>query len=94
MLGMRWFFYHVLGHWLHAQQIHLKKKHYAKHVENKQNIQVKILDIIGEIVFDHQLINFDGNYTYQFDLSRYPKSIYLLEISTNKGVINKKLILQ
>ncbi len=37
---------------------------------------------------------FIGEYTTKINLSEYSKSIYFLEIETEKGIINKKLILQ
>jgi len=37
---------------------------------------------------------FFGEYTKQINLKDYPKAIYFLEIETDDGVINKKLILQ
>ncbi|MBT5354814.1 MAG: T9SS type A sorting domain-containing protein, partial [Flavobacteriales bacterium] len=33
-------------------------------------------------------------YTKQVDLSTYTQGVYFLEITTDNGVINKKLILQ
>ncbi|RPG53562.1 MAG: T9SS C-terminal target domain-containing protein, partial [Flavobacteriales bacterium TMED84] len=33
-------------------------------------------------------------YTKEIDLVKYTKGIYFLEITTENGVINKKLILQ
>ncbi|MBR76343.1 MAG: hypothetical protein CMD36_00270, partial [Flavobacteriales bacterium] len=32
--------------------------------------------------------------TKQIDLANYTKGVYFLEITTNNGVVNKKLILQ
>ena len=37
---------------------------------------------------------YEGEYVKSIDLNRYNKGIYLLEIITNRGTINKKLILQ
>ena len=37
---------------------------------------------------------FIGEYTKQIDLTNNAKGIYFLEIETNDGVINKKLMLQ
>ena len=37
---------------------------------------------------------FIGEYTKQISLTNYDKGIYFLEIETNDGVVNKKLILQ
>jgi len=40
------------------------------------------------------LNEFVGEYTKQVNLSTYTKGVYFLEITTDNGVINKKLILQ
>ena len=43
---------------------------------------------------DEQKTQFVGEYVKTIDLKGNPKGIYLLEIETNSGVVNKKLILQ
>jgi len=40
------------------------------------------------------LQQFIGEYTKQINLNENAKGIYFLEIETNDGVVNKKLILQ
>jgi len=62
--------------------------------EEIQNIEVKLTNTIGEIIYFEDLGVFVGEYTHRFNISEYPKGIYFLEITTDKGVINKKLILQ
>jgi len=62
--------------------------------EEKQNLRVRILNVIGEEVYKEDLQQFVGEYTKQIDLKENPKAIYFLEIETDDGVINKKLILQ
>ena len=62
--------------------------------ESKQSIEVKIINVIGEVVYTENLEQFVGEYTKQVDLATYTKGIYFLEITTDNGVINKKLILQ
>ena len=62
--------------------------------ESLQNLKVRILNLIGEQVYAENLGKFVGLYTKQINLKEYPKAIYFLEIETDDGVINKKLILQ
>ena len=62
--------------------------------EEKQNLRVRILNVIGEEVYKEDLQQFIGEYTKQIDLKENPKAIYFLEIETEKGIINKRLILQ
>ena len=62
--------------------------------EKVQDLQIRILNLIGEIIMDEQKTQFVGEYVKTIDLEGNPKGIYLLEIETNSGVVNKKLILQ
>ena len=52
------------------------------------------MNVIGEELINDNLEQFIGEYTKQIDLTKNPKGIYFLEIETNDGIINKKLILQ
>ena len=61
---------------------------------DKQDLRVRILNVIGEELINENLEQFIGEYTKQINLSDNAKGIYFLEIETNDGVINKKLILQ
>ena len=62
--------------------------------EEKQDLKVRLLNVIGEELMVEDLQQFIGQYTKGIDLSNNAKGIYFLEIETNYGVINKKLILQ
>ncbi|MDG2059357.1 MAG: T9SS type A sorting domain-containing protein, partial [Flavobacteriales bacterium] len=62
--------------------------------EDVQDLDVRIINVIGEVVYTENLNEFVGEYTKQVDLATYTKGVYFLEITTDNGVINKKLILQ
>jgi hypothetical protein len=62
--------------------------------EDAQDLKVRILNVIGEELINEDLQQFIGEYTKQIDLTNNAKGIYFLEIETDDGVINKKLILQ
>ena len=55
---------------------------------------VRVINVVGEAVYTENLEEFIGEYTKQIDLANYTKGVYFLEITTNNGVVNKKLILQ
>jgi hypothetical protein len=59
-----------------------------------QNLELSIINVVGEAVYTDDLEQFVGQYTKEISLATYPKGVYFLEITTDKGVINKKLILQ
>ena len=62
--------------------------------EDAQDLEVRVINVVGEVVYTENLMNFTGEYTKEIDLRRSTKGIYFLEITTEDGVINKKMILQ
>ena len=60
----------------------------------QQDIDLRVISVVGELVYTEDLQQFSGEYTKEVDLKTYSKGIYFLEITTNSGVVNKKLILQ
>ncbi len=62
--------------------------------EKQQDLRIRILSVVGAEVHSEDRENFIGEYTKQVSLDNYGKGIYFLEIETNNGIINKKLILQ
>ena len=62
--------------------------------ETVQDLKVRILNVVGEVIISEDLDQFIGEYTKQINLHENAKGIYFLEIETNDGVVNKKLILQ
>ena len=59
-----------------------------------QDLTIRILNVIGAEVYRENKQEFIGEYTKQISLDDYGKGIYFLEIETNNGIVNKKLILQ
>jgi len=62
--------------------------------EEIQSLEIRVVNLLGEVTFTESKQEFIGEYSKQFDLATFPKGIYMLEIETNNGVVNKKLILQ
>ena len=62
--------------------------------ETKQSIEVRIVNLLGEIIFTDDLESFEGECAHSFNLSEYSKGVYLLELDTDSGIVTKKLILQ
>ena len=65
------------------------------HTGNNYNlIDIKITNLVGEIIYSNILNKFSGTYNQSIDLRIYSKGVYLFELNTENGSINKKLILQ
>ena len=62
--------------------------------ERVQDLRVRVLNVVGEEIIKEELQQYIGEYTKQINLEDNAKGIYFLEIETDNGVINKKLILQ
>ena len=56
------------------------------------DIDLSIVNVMGEIIFEEKLIDFSGSYAKSINLQQYAKSIYLLKIKTNSKEINSKII--
>jgi len=62
--------------------------------EKAQDITVRVMNMLGEEMIKECVQQHKGEYVKSINLNQYNKGIYLLEIITNNGTINKKLILQ
>ena len=62
--------------------------------EELQFLSIRVLNVMGEIVYEDSLDQFIGEYTKRISIVDYSKGIYFLQITDNQGTINKKIILQ
>ena len=58
-----------------------------------QDLRIRILSVMGEVIISEELEQFVGEYTKQITLNENAKGIYFLEIETNDGIINEKILL-
>ena len=59
-----------------------------------QNLDISITNVVGEAVYSADLEQFVGQFTKEVSLATYPKGVYILHVTTHKGVVTKKLTLQ
>jgi len=62
--------------------------------KNIQDLKIRIINVVGEVIYTEHLEKFTGEYIKRLDLSNNAKGIYFLIAETDNGIINKKLILQ
>ena len=60
----------------------------------KQDIDLRVYNILGEVIFSDSLKDFNGDYNRSVDLSQYPNAVYILQLNTKDVIINKKLVLE
>ncbi|MBW8049229.1 MAG: T9SS type A sorting domain-containing protein [Cytophagales bacterium] len=58
-----------------------------------RELQLKIVNNLGQVLFREKLKQFKGIYEKQLDLNKYPAGIYKLQLISKKGVINKQIII-
>jgi hypothetical protein len=58
------------------------------------DFSLSLINVIGQLVIIDKQELFNGEYIKQIDVSNYANGVYFIELKTDSGVINKKLILQ
>ena len=59
-----------------------------------QDIDLRIHNVLGEVIFSETLTEFSGDYNRTVDMTPYPNAIYILQLNTRDGMLNKKLIIE
>ena len=52
-----------------------------------------LINVLGNVIYSEDKQQFVGEYVKQIDINKFGKGIYFLEIETDSGIVNKKLIL-
>jgi len=60
----------------------------------KQDIDLRIHNVLGEVIFSEKLTDFSGDYNRTVDMTGYPNAIYILQLNTKDGMLNRKLVLE
>ncbi len=62
--------------------------------ETIQDLSIRVINIMGELVYQENASKFIGEYTKKIDLGDYSKGVYFLEITTDKDLVNRKIVIQ
>jgi surface antigen len=57
-------------------------------------IQIKLIDVMGQIVYNENFDNYKGVYSKEINLENKAAGVYFVQITIGDKTINKKLILQ
>jgi len=60
----------------------------------KQDIEIKLLNIAGQLIFREKMDNLSGSCSKVFDVKDYAKGVYTLQIIGGEGVINTKIVVE
>ena len=62
--------------------------------EEIQTLQLRVLNIVGEVVYTESLEKFVGEYTKQMSFGKNTKGVYILEVTDNQGSSIKKITIR
>ena len=60
--------------------------------QNKDNYNLRIINALGQTVYEENLNDFSGDYSKKMDVGTYGKGVYMLSISNSKNETMKKVI--
>jgi PKD repeat protein len=58
---------------------------------NSHGIEIKIVNTLGQLLYNESSESFTGKYNKVFDMLKYQSGIYYLHIITDKGIVNRKI---
>ena len=58
------------------------------------NLEIKLLNVIGQIIYREKLNKFSGVYQKTIDIGKQAIGIYTLQLISGEAVINKKIVLE
>ena len=59
----------------------------------KQDLNIRILSLLGDEVYNENKEQFIGEYTKKINLYSFDKGIYFLEVETSKEIVVRKVVL-
>lgn len=62
-------------------------------VSKRDNYTLKIINVIGELVYEETLKDFEGTYSKQMNFGAYAKGSYLINLSSSDRKIVKKVVI-
>ena len=63
-------------------------------VEDGEEYALKIRDLSGKLIYDHEAISVSGEVRHQFDVSGMSRGLYFVEILRSTGSTMKKLVVE
>jgi hypothetical protein len=68
------------------------KIHVSFQVEEKSNLKIKLVTLTGQTIFSEEQVAFSGNYQRDISVNTLPAGLYFMEITTQSGTTNKKIL--
>ncbi|MDB9895272.1 T9SS type A sorting domain-containing protein [Flavobacteriales bacterium] len=62
--------------------------------KNNQSVELKIVNILGEVMYSEKVTQTELSYSNKFDFSKFSKGLYFVKLKLDKNIITQKVILQ
>ena len=62
--------------------------------DEAQSFDIKLISVTGKIVYDETTENFAGHYLNRIDLSNFAKGVYFLNMQSESGTVNRKIVVK
>lgn len=63
-------------------------------LRKNQHVDIRLVNVTGEAIYTDQLSNASGNISHRIDVSNLAKGIYILNLTSTEGSVNKKIIIK
>ena len=63
-------------------------------LDKKEEVTVKVMDILGKEVYKETLLDFNGTYDNKIDLTGKEKGIYILQIIQKRKALTRKILIE
>lgn len=63
-------------------------------VIKNQTVEIRLVNVTGDAVYSSQLSNVSGEISKNIDVSNFAKGIYILNLTSTEGSVNKKVIIK
>jgi len=63
-------------------------------ITKPENLGIKLLNVIGQVIYKENLIKYSGTYQKTIDVSKQVTDIYTLQLLSDEGIMNKKIIIE
>ncbi len=63
-------------------------------IEKNQTVEMRLVNVTGEAVYTSSFNNVSGQINKSIDVSGFAKGIYILNLSSSEGSVNKKVIIK
>jgi hypothetical protein len=61
---------------------------------SQQTVEMRLVNVTGEAVYSNTLNDVSGNINFRIDASTFAQGIYILNLTSTEGTVNKKVIIK